>query len=101
MRRADISDTLGKGIALGIVDVITAFIPCKLRPSGINLLQHMVYGIKGVLRIFTVIKDRYIVRRAYIVAVPVIRNSKNQPLVKCIRNIVFNDFKTLRHNCLG
>ena len=61
----------------------------------------MVYGIKGVLRIFTVIEDHYIVRRAYIVAVSVIHNSKNQPLVKSIRNMVFNDLKTLCHNRLG
>lgn len=61
----------------------------------------MVYGIKGVLRIFTVIEDRYIVRRAHIVAVSVIRNGKNQPFVKSIRNIAFNDFKTLCHNRLG
>ena len=101
MRRADISDTLGKGIALGIVDVITAFILRKLRPCGINFLQHMVYGIKGVLRIFTVIKDRYIVRRAYIAAVSVIRNSKNQAFVKSIGNIVFNDLEALCHDRLG
>ena len=101
MRRADISDTLDKGIAFGIIDVITAFILCKLRPCGVNLLQHMVYGIKGILRIFIVIEGHYIVRRAHIVAVSVIRNGKNHPFVKSIRNIAFNDFKTLCHNRLG
>ena len=61
----------------------------------------MVYGIKGVLRIFTVIEDHYIVRRAYIVAVSVISNGKNQAFVKSIGNIVFNDLEALCHDRLG
>ena len=61
----------------------------------------MVYRIKGILLIFAVIEHYNIIQRSHIVAVPVIRNSKNQPLVKSIRNIVFNDLKTLCHNRLG
>ena len=61
----------------------------------------MVYGVKGVLCIFTVIEDRYIVRRAYIVAVSVVSNGKNQPFVKSIGNIVFNDLEALCHDRLG
>ena len=101
MRRADISDTLGKGIAFGIVDVITAFILRKLRPCGINLLQHMVYGIKGILRIFALIEYSNVIRRTDIISVSVVSNGENQPLVKRIRNIVFNDLKALCHDRLS
>ena len=61
----------------------------------------MVYGVKGVLRIFTVIEYRHIIRRADIVAVSVIRNGKNQPFVKSIGNIVFNDLEALCHDRFG